>query len=289
MYLTCINDCSMILGGAPNPCPDALERGLSATGYSSDNTQYVQCDKVGGCYIMPCGDDKIWSDDDGHCIDDPNRIIVPPDSGGFVKTCSKNRVYSHEFGGCVKPCRDIPPEVDDPCTYSNVMEGKMFHAHWEKQRKYIECYPNGNCFIGDCPEGTKWNQHREMCVDIEYDCGGEADATIVREDEESWDVESEDEGNDAGNTGEDRRLRHLTSKGKDRRLRSRHLSSKGSKGSKEVATETNRAWQKGCEEVEVDRANGGKGKGRSKGSKGGKGKSSKGSSSGKGGKSARRK
>mmetsp|Transcript_16047 Transcript_16047/g.35715 ORF Transcript_16047/g.35715 Transcript_16047/m.35715 type:complete len:445 (+) Transcript_16047:93-1427(+) len=267
-YLTCVNDCSMILGGAPNPCPDALSRGLSAVSYDPDDAKYVQCDDVGGCYIMPCGDDKIWSDMDGQCIDDPNRIVVPPDSGGFVKTCSDNRVYSHDFAGCVKPCRGIPPEAYNPCTYDNVMQGNMFHPHWDESHKYIECYPNGNCFIGDCPEGSRWNQHRELCVDIEYDCRGEGDAIVVREDEE----------NGGGSTGDDQMLR------KRRLASSSSSSAKSSKGSEKIAAEANRAWQKGCEDVTVDRANGVKRKGNRSGSGGKGGKSSKGSSSGKGGK-----
>ena len=40
-FLTCVNDCSHILGG-PNPCPDALARGLSAVRYEPDISKYVQ-------------------------------------------------------------------------------------------------------------------------------------------------------------------------------------------------------------------------------------------------------
>ena len=82
-----------------------------------------------------------------------------------------------------------------------------------------------------------------------------------------------DDAND-GNTGEDSQ-RFLRSHPKKRRLGSKSSSS----GNKAKAENTNRAWQKGCEEVRVDRANRSKSR-NSKGSKGG----SRGNSSGKGGK-----
>ena len=267
-FLTCVSDCSHILGRS-NPCPDALARGLSAVGYEADASMYVQCDANSGCYLQPCGEDMIWSEEKGHCIDDPSRVVVKPDSGGFVKTCENGRVYSHDFAACIKPCRGL--ELDaNPCTYDAVMNERMFHPHPEKKRKYIECWPNGACNVNDCPEGSKYSTDREMCVDLEFDCGGEASMIMSH----NYEDESQDDEDNGGSTGEDAQ-RYLRSVPKKRRLRSKSSSS----GNKANAEDTNRAWQKGCEEVRVDRANRSKSR-KSKGSKGG----SRGTSSGKGGK-----
>eukprot|EP00561_Arcocellulus_cornucervis_P006026 CAMPEP_0185806104 /NCGR_PEP_ID=MMETSP1322-20130828/4235_1 /TAXON_ID=265543 /ORGANISM="Minutocellus polymorphus, Strain RCC2270" /LENGTH=411 /DNA_ID=CAMNT_0028502177 /DNA_START=97 /DNA_END=1332 /DNA_ORIENTATION=+ len=246
-FLTCVNDCSHILGG-PNPCPDALARGLSAVRYEPDISKYVQCDANSGCYVQPCGEDMIWNDEAGYCIDDPSRVIVKADSGGFVKTCENGRVYDEGFHACIKPCRGLDT---NPCTHEAVMNGHMFHPHPEKTRKYLECWPNGACNVVDCPEGTKYSQYREMCVDMDFDCGGEAS------------FQSEDDDNH-GSTGEDARRQLRSVSSRRRSLRSKSSSS----GNKANAEETNRAWQKGCEEVRVDRANRSQPR-KSKGSKGG--------------------
>ena len=116
-----------------------------------------------------------------------------------------------------------------------------------------------------------------MCVDMEFDCGGEANMIMS----DIFDDESEgDEGN-GGITGEDaRRQLRSVPKPKKRRLRSKSSSS----GNKAHAEDVNRVWQKGCEDVYVDRANKSKSR-KSKGSKGGsrgKGRSSKGGKGGSG-------
>ena len=204
--LTCVVDCGMILLGQENPCTrDAINKELFVHQFEADSDYYVKCDLKGGCYVMPCGEDYIFDPVENLCVLDPNRVVVPPDNNGFVITCENGRVYDNQFKSCIKPCEDMPSDFANPCTYGNVMNGNIFHAHWASPRRYIECYYNGNCSVERCLAGEKWNQDIQMCVNQEFECQGYADALV-------WPQEGDRSNDDEKGTGDDFR--------RDRQLRS---------------------------------------------------------------------
>lgn len=60
-------------------------------------------------------------------------------------------------------CRG-PSECGNPCTETNIQNGRLYHSHCSDAHKFLQCDAFGGCDERYCALGTVWSQHHTTCV-----------------------------------------------------------------------------------------------------------------------------
>jgi len=182
---------------ASNPC--ASGAGRTYYPVPNDNTKFVQCDILGGAYVVQCPQGQFYNSVRNSC-QLPQAVATaapanpcvgatsassiyftfPGDNTKFyqctglgqlqVAQCPTGLVWSQSRVSCVlpngaayNPAVVVNPVVNNPCTQQQLAAGNMYFTHPDPH-KFIQCDLVGNAWPMDCPNNLIWNQFAEVCT-----------------------------------------------------------------------------------------------------------------------------
>merc|ERR1712154_42652 len=115
-----------------NPCVSG--QGRTYYPVPNDNTKFVQCDILGGAYVVQCPQGQIYNQALNSC-----QLPQP-----------------------LVPATNAPPA--NPCTAAAISAGKLYYAVAGDKTKFYQCTGVGQLQIDSCPANLVWSQARVSCV-----------------------------------------------------------------------------------------------------------------------------
>ncbi|KAL4227026.1 hypothetical protein ACF0H5_015002 [Mactra antiquata] len=121
----------------PNPCAiNPLGRTYFA--HPSDSTKFIKCGSNSRMYVVQCPPGELYNQGSSSC---GAKVVEPPVVDELAK-----------YG------------VLNPCTYQNEVDGQIYFGLLNYPHKFIQCEPNGNAQVMDCPAQTSWDESKLSCV-----------------------------------------------------------------------------------------------------------------------------
>merc|ERR1712066_142504 len=123
--------CSNAFVLTTNPCVSG--QGRTYYPVPNDNTKFVQCDILGGAYVVQC---------------------------------PQGQVYNQALNSCQLPQPLVTPTKApaNPCTAAAISAGKLYYAVAGDKTKFYQCTGVGQLQIDSCPANLVWSQARVSCV-----------------------------------------------------------------------------------------------------------------------------
>ena len=132
---------------ANNPCNPLQTQGVFHYAYYQGDTQFVQCDAWGGCYVMPCGLGTVFNPDTQACEtataggDATGGDATGGDQGGTGQTDNTNGDDTGYNCGSNNPC-------------SPLLMANVFHYPNDSPVHFVQCDTWGGCWVMPCAPGT---------------------------------------------------------------------------------------------------------------------------------------
>ncbi|XP_036358293.1 uncharacterized protein LOC115215561 [Octopus sinensis] len=115
---------------------------------------FIQCNKWGTYFVMPCAPGTMWSQSAYTCIADDNNVN------------NNNVSTQHTKAKTDKTTTTIKSTINNPCTNENSDAGKFYFAHPNKNF-FIQCNKWGTYFVMPCAPGTIWSQNTYTCIAVD--------------------------------------------------------------------------------------------------------------------------
>jgi len=190
---TCTNAFTLTV----NPC--AAGSGQTYFPVPGDAQKFVQCDILGGAYVVQCPAGQLYNAQLNACQNpapvqptSPSNpctvanlnagaiyFAVPQDAGKFfqctginqftIGQCPANMIWDQSRVACVlKPGAVVvqPTQASvltNPCTQQQIAANNLYFAHPDPT-KFIQCDLLGNAYEMVCPTNLIWNQYYEVCT-----------------------------------------------------------------------------------------------------------------------------
>jgi len=125
-----IQTCTNAFTLTSNPC----STGQGRTYYSvpGDNTKFVQCDILGGAYVVQCPTGQFYNPTRNSCQLPQAQVTAAPQT--------------------------------NPCTIGATSAGAIYFTFPGDQTKFYQCTGLGQLQVAQCPTNLIWSQSRVSCV-----------------------------------------------------------------------------------------------------------------------------
>merc|ERR1711936_1059753 len=155
-----------------NPC---TRGGRTYFPVPGDNQKFVQCDILGGAYVVQCPTGQLYNPalnacqtpqvatpapQPLHCRSHQLRHHLLHLPRGHHQVLPVYRSRTAERGPV--PQQPVQAGLNNPCTPQQIAANNLYFAHPDPT-KFIQCDLMGNAYEMVCPTNLIWNQYYEVC------------------------------------------------------------------------------------------------------------------------------
>jgi len=116
-----------------NPCSSG--QGRTYYPVPNDNTKFVQCDILGGAYVVQCPTGQFYNQALNSC-QRPQQVTVRPTNA----------------------------PAQNPCSSQAINSGQIYFTFPGDNTKFYQCTGVGQIQVAQCPQNLIWSQNRVSCI-----------------------------------------------------------------------------------------------------------------------------